>query len=218
MIGQMTRLLLAHQLFDFPNDAITQFGRHIRNYRSSVGVAEREFEHWTWMCRQYQVFGELLEKTYATSTNSGPLAFVPSLQSPAYYFEHAAILALRRKKHAKRMAERTFPRQRTCNVDNTPDHATNSTNTLHRHCNTSYTDALNRRAVLKASPAFDKFTREKSEWIRSPYLGHPATPAQHPLDPSTQLFDHSLSYLPSYCLCTHTPDTLTLSTQRPPSR
>ena len=196
----MTRLLLAHQLFDFPNDAITQFGRHIRNYRSSVGVAEREFEHWAWMCRQYQVFGELLEKTYATSTNSGPLAFVPSLQSPAYYFEHAAILALRRKKHARRMAESTFSPVTTGNTNRTPDYAIHNTNTCRnaeRICNTciaihhtAQTHLIYVFAVLKASPAFDKFTREKSEWIRSPYLGHPATPAQHPLDACTSLFDH----------------------------
>ncbi len=51
--SQISKLLLTYQLHDFPNDAIQQFQRHVKNYRGMVGVPEREYEHWAWMAAQY---------------------------------------------------------------------------------------------------------------------------------------------------------------------
>ena len=64
-----------------------------------------------------------MERTLASGANSGPMAFVlvgfplpaiaccssqarpQGLHSPAYYYHYAACLTVKRRKHAKRMAE-----------------------------------------------------------------------------------------------------------------
>jgi tetratricopeptide (TPR) repeat protein len=80
-------------------DAISHFERHIKIFRPHVGIAEKAFEHWEWVSRQYQVIGELLE-------------LFPSLQEtenkkyfPGFYYQAAARYALKRKEVALRVCE-----------------------------------------------------------------------------------------------------------------
>lgn len=79
---KITKLLLVHQLHDYPNDAILQHQRHVKLFRNLVVSPEREPEHLGWMARQYLLFGELLDRTYMSGsqqqTTSAPLNHVGS--------------------------------------------------------------------------------------------------------------------------------------------
>lgn len=55
------RLCYLHLERNTPNNATTQFHQHINYYRSLVGDPDREFQHYAWVSRQYQIFGELLQ-------------------------------------------------------------------------------------------------------------------------------------------------------------
>eukprot|EP01102_Stenamoeba_stenopodia_P018996 TRINITY_DN7057_c0_g1_i1.p1 TRINITY_DN7057_c0_g1~~TRINITY_DN7057_c0_g1_i1.p1 ORF type:complete len:1102 (-),score=294.74 TRINITY_DN7057_c0_g1_i1:121-3426(-) len=83
-------------------ETVSHFNAHIRTYKNSPRPAEREYEHWAWVARQYQVFGELLDM-YAPN-----LALMSTgLLHPGYYYHAAASYATERKKHAKRLIANT---------------------------------------------------------------------------------------------------------------
>jgi hypothetical protein len=76
---------------------IAQFGKHIKAFKNAPRNQEREYEHWAWVARQHQVFGELLD--HMGLTTSG----VPGLQHPGYYYHAAASYTAERRKQAKRI-------------------------------------------------------------------------------------------------------------------
>ncbi|ELR24645.1 uncharacterized protein ACA1_172710, partial [Acanthamoeba castellanii str. Neff] len=81
------------------NDAVAQLERHIKTFRRVLGMAEKEFEHWAWLSRQYEVFAQLLEQHPQTIDAENKKCF------PGYYYHVAAIYANKRKAIAKRLCE-----------------------------------------------------------------------------------------------------------------
>lgn len=77
-------------------EAILFFRRHIDAYRSLVGEQSVNFLHWEWLSRQFLVFAELLESSYAVLQNVSSTVLNNSDKltdfefSSAYYYQAAA--------------------------------------------------------------------------------------------------------------------------------
>ncbi|KAL6050118.1 Trafficking protein particle complex subunit 11, variant 2 [Balamuthia mandrillaris] len=80
-------------------NAVNQFEKHIHAFRPSIGAAEKEYEHWAWVSRQYQVFGELLEKNPSLASVEDRKFF------PGFYYQASARYAIDRKNVAKKLCE-----------------------------------------------------------------------------------------------------------------
>jgi hypothetical protein len=82
-------------------EAVQQFQRHTRLYKTvqSPSQPEREYEHWAWVAREYQVFGELLCVFHQHALH------MKGTYHPGYYFGAAAKYAMDRKKAAKKFIE-----------------------------------------------------------------------------------------------------------------
>ncbi|KAH1003355.1 trafficking protein particle complex subunit 11 [Dendroctonus ponderosae] len=85
---KICRLLFALNL---PRDAIGQFKAHIDRFRARIGFSELVFEHWAWLSKQYEIFGD----TFDEAVKLG----LPAVQTqhPGIYYQQAATLAVARK-------------------------------------------------------------------------------------------------------------------------
>lgn len=79
---------------NLPRDAIAQFRRHIDLFRQRTGPKELIFEHYAWLSKQYQIFGDVFEEAVRTG--------LPAVQTqhPGFYYQQAAQYAVLRKKTA----------------------------------------------------------------------------------------------------------------------
>ncbi|KAL3675158.1 hypothetical protein R1sor_025106 [Riccia sorocarpa] len=86
------------------SEAVKWFRQHIAWYKRLVGPPEGAFLHWAWVCKQYQVFAELLDNSLVTASpvtastpSPGPPVTDRELQ-PGYYLQIAAsYMVLRRR-------------------------------------------------------------------------------------------------------------------------
>lgn len=124
------RLCYLHLERNTPNNATTQFHQHINYYRSLIGDPDREFQHYAWVSRQYQIFGELLQlfsflappPTSASPSqssssnslngsslsNSGLISSLGGSRSrgwthPGFYFQAAASFEIQRRSSANKL-------------------------------------------------------------------------------------------------------------------
>nr|XP_045621115.1 trafficking protein particle complex subunit 11-like isoform X2 [Procambarus clarkii] len=79
---------------NLPRDAIAQFRRHIDLFRQRTGPKELIFEHYAWLSKQYQLFGDVFEEAVR-----GGLPAVQT-QHPGFYYQQAAQYAVLRRKTA----------------------------------------------------------------------------------------------------------------------
>ena len=86
-----------------PIDAIDQFRKHIDIFRIKVGSPELAFEHSAWLCKQFQLMGELFEN----AIRKGLLSAVQT-QHPGFYFHSAANHTIQRRLNCKEFAGRNF--------------------------------------------------------------------------------------------------------------
>lgn len=74
-------------------EAVKWFKQHIVRYKCLIGPPEGAFLHWAWVCKQFQVFAELLDNSLATASlppasgqSTGTPVTVRELQ-PGYYLQ-----------------------------------------------------------------------------------------------------------------------------------
>ncbi|KAK4294863.1 hypothetical protein Pmani_032542 [Petrolisthes manimaculis] len=79
---------------NLPRDAIAQFRRHIDLFRQRTGPKELIFEHYAWLSKQYQIFGDVFEEAVRVG--------LPAVQTqhPGFYYQQAAQYAVLRRKTA----------------------------------------------------------------------------------------------------------------------
>lgn len=79
---------------NLPRDAIAQFRRHIDLFRQRTGPKELIFEHYAWLSKQYQIFGDVFEEAVRLG--------LPAVQTqhPGFYYQQAAQYAVLRRKTA----------------------------------------------------------------------------------------------------------------------
>ncbi|KAG6554217.1 hypothetical protein Mapa_004133 [Marchantia paleacea] len=85
-------------------EAVKWFRQHIVRYKCLIGPPEGAFLHWAWVCKQFQVFAELLDNSLATASlppaagqSTGSPVTIHELQ-PGYYLQVAAsYMVLRRR-------------------------------------------------------------------------------------------------------------------------
>lgn len=87
-----------------PIDAIDQFRKHIDIFKIKAGPSELSFEHSAWLSKQFELMGELFEK----SIEKGFLSAVQT-QHPGFYFHSAANHAIQRRVNSKDFLNKTFP-------------------------------------------------------------------------------------------------------------
>lgn len=76
-------------------DAISHFKKHIETFLNLVGPKQIEFEHFSWLGTQYQMFGESFEMAVNV------LALSPSSNlHPGIYFFEAAMYFIQKRKAA----------------------------------------------------------------------------------------------------------------------
>jgi hypothetical protein len=54
MISYIIRVQICKLYLGLNNagDAVTQFQKHMRIYKHTIGIKELEFDHWAWVARQ----------------------------------------------------------------------------------------------------------------------------------------------------------------------
>lgn len=85
------RLCYLHLERNTLSNATTQFHQHVNYYRSLIGDPDREYQHYAWVSRQYQIFGELLQLFSLMAP--APMGAPPRVRGwshPAFYFQAAA--------------------------------------------------------------------------------------------------------------------------------
>lgn len=120
------RLCYLHLERNTANNATTQFHQHITYYRSLIGDPDREFQHYAWVSRQYQIFGELLQlfsflapppssssgsnssSTNGSSLSNSGLISLGGTRSrgwthPGFYFQAAANFEMQRRASANKL-------------------------------------------------------------------------------------------------------------------
>ncbi|KAG7399212.1 Trafficking protein particle complex subunit 11 [Phytophthora boehmeriae] len=98
--------LCYHLIFSSSNikGAVDQLHRHMGVYARAIVVADRAYEHWEWVSRQYHVFAQLLAE--ATSIRGSlPSTGMESdvYKEPYLYFATAAKYAMFRRKAAAKL-------------------------------------------------------------------------------------------------------------------
>ncbi|KAF4323585.1 hypothetical protein BBO99_00001966 [Phytophthora kernoviae] len=98
--------LCYHLIFSSTNikGAVDQLHRHMGMYARAIVVADRAYEHWEWVSRQYHVFAQLLAE--ATSIRGSlPSTGMDSdvYKEPYLYFATAAKYAMFRRKAAAKL-------------------------------------------------------------------------------------------------------------------
>ncbi|TYZ57976.1 hypothetical protein PybrP1_008431 [[Pythium] brassicae (nom. inval.)] len=84
--------------------AVEQLHRHMGVYSRAIGPADRAYEHWEWVSRQYHVFAQLLSEAVA-ARGALPSAGLDSdvYKEPYLYYSIAAKYATYRRKAAARL-------------------------------------------------------------------------------------------------------------------
>ncbi|XP_076446039.1 trafficking protein particle complex subunit 11-like [Babylonia areolata] len=85
---KICRLSFQHNV---PLDAIAQFRKHIDFFKNRVGIPELAFEHSAWMCKQFQLFGDLFDEAIKLGLTA------IQTQHPGFYYQQAANHAIFRK-------------------------------------------------------------------------------------------------------------------------
>ncbi|CAI5740615.1 unnamed protein product [Peronospora destructor] len=98
--------LCYHFIFSSNNvkGAVDQLQRHMGVYAHAVIVADRAYEHWDWVSRQYHVFAQLLAEAISirgSLSNTGLESDV--YKEPYLYFSIAAKYAMLRRKAAVKL-------------------------------------------------------------------------------------------------------------------
>ncbi|XP_070572055.1 trafficking protein particle complex subunit 11-like isoform X1 [Ptychodera flava] len=78
-----------------PLDAISQFRKHVDYYKNKTGCPELAFEHSAWMCKQFQIFGDLFDEAIRAGLNA------IQTQHPGFYYQQSANHAINRKQLCK---------------------------------------------------------------------------------------------------------------------
>lgn len=76
---------------NLPRDAIAQFRKHIDLFRARTGPKEFIFEHYAWLSKQYQLFGDVFEEAVRNG--------LPAVQTqhPGFYYQQSAQYAALRR-------------------------------------------------------------------------------------------------------------------------
>ncbi|EGG14687.1 DUF1683 family protein [Cavenderia fasciculata] len=81
------------------NEALQQFERHIRLFKIYHGPDEKQFGHYQWIAREYQIFAELLEMCTNTNRNAIPGGSI-------FYYQTAAKYTEERRKYFKWVSDK----------------------------------------------------------------------------------------------------------------
>ncbi|OQR91197.1 hypothetical protein THRCLA_09075 [Thraustotheca clavata] len=98
--------LVYHYIFSTQNLklAIDQMQRHMKSFSRAVGPLDRAYEHWNWVSRQYQVFGQLLLEAQSIRTQLSSSGIESELYKESYlYFSAAAKYSTWRRKAATKL-------------------------------------------------------------------------------------------------------------------
>ncbi|CAL4110444.1 unnamed protein product, partial [Meganyctiphanes norvegica] len=95
---------------NLPRDAIAQFRKHIDLFRARTGPKEFIFEHYAWLSKQYQLFGDVFEEAVR---NGLPAV---QTQNPGFYYQQAAQYGALRRNTAAQVCK---------DVTNSPPSSTN---------------------------------------------------------------------------------------------
>lgn len=91
-------------------EAIRQFRGHLRSYKPQTAPDEVGFEHWTWIARQYFLFGQLLEAASSQAeTKPDPAVLADRWQWPGLYYHAAAKATKQRRKAAEALCGMRVP-------------------------------------------------------------------------------------------------------------
>ncbi|XP_059480361.1 trafficking protein particle complex subunit 11 [Neocloeon triangulifer] len=84
-----------------PRDAISHFRKHVEIFKSVVGTADLSFEHYSWLSKQYLIFGEIFNEAIEQG--------LPAVQTqhPGIYFQQAAQYAVKRREACQNFPETT---------------------------------------------------------------------------------------------------------------
>ncbi|XP_060529048.1 trafficking protein particle complex subunit 11 [Cylas formicarius] len=79
-------------ILNLPRDAIAHFKVHIDKFRNKMGFQELTFEHYAWLSKQFEVFGDIFYEAVKLG--------LPAVQTqhPGIYYQQAAQYAILRKK------------------------------------------------------------------------------------------------------------------------
>lgn len=98
--------LCYHLIFSSGNikAAVDQLHRHMRVYSRAIGTADRAYEHWDWVSRQYHVFAQLLSEAVSIR-GALPATGLDSdvYKEPYLYYSIAAKYAIYRRKASNRL-------------------------------------------------------------------------------------------------------------------
>lgn len=98
--------LCYHLIFSSGNikAAVDQLHRHMQVYSHAIGAADRTYEHWDWVSRQYHVFAQLLSEA-ASIRGALPSTGLDSdvYKEPYLYYSIAAKYAIYRRKASNRL-------------------------------------------------------------------------------------------------------------------
>ncbi|OQR70476.1 trafficking protein particle complex subunit 11-like, partial [Tropilaelaps mercedesae] len=89
-----------------PLEAIHQLRRHMENFKTAIGPVALAFEHYAWLSKQCQLFGDLFE--LAIRRGLTPI----QTQHPGFYYSFAAQYAVQRKKASRQLCQQaatTYP-------------------------------------------------------------------------------------------------------------
>eukprot|EP01133_Synstelium_polycarpum_P008031 gene8031-9435_t len=81
------------------NEAVQQFEKHIRLFKIFFGPDDKEFGHFAWISKEYQIFAELLE--LAPNTNKSQYS-----ANPGFYYQTAAKNMVERRRFFRPVADR----------------------------------------------------------------------------------------------------------------
>ncbi|KAI4461539.1 hypothetical protein MML48_5g00002769 [Holotrichia oblita] len=90
---------------NLPRDAISQFRAHIDRFKTRIGFKELEFEHFGWLSKQYNIFGDIFDEAVKLG--------LPAVQTqhPGLYYQQAAQYAILRRQSCKELCSniKTYP-------------------------------------------------------------------------------------------------------------
>ncbi|KAL3269164.1 hypothetical protein HHI36_008247 [Cryptolaemus montrouzieri] len=90
---------------NLPRDAISHFKNHIERFKHRLGFQDLAFEHYAWLSKQFQMFGD----TFDEAVKLGLPAV--QIQHPGIYYQQAAQYAIVRKNISREICSKvtTYP-------------------------------------------------------------------------------------------------------------
>lgn len=84
-------------ILNLPRDAISQFKTHIDKFKNRIGFHELVFEHYAWLSKQYEIFGDIFDEAVKLG--------LPAVQTqhPGIYYQQAAQYAIARKSYCQEL-------------------------------------------------------------------------------------------------------------------